>query len=280
MTPPNHIWCFWDQGENQAPPLVRRCIASWRQHNPRWQLCVLDRESLAEYVSLPREIDITRKDLTVQKVSNLVRLYLLRTYGGVWADATLFCSEPLDSWLPQYFTTGFFAFRSPKRDRLMANWFLAANANNPLLIECHARYRDLFRDNYYTLQNTATGSLFREILRHFLSRNVSCTRLWISWPVRKLLRVYPYFNFHYTCNSIILRNGEPARIWNEANPFSANDPLFVGSASFLPDGSSQARDFILSRRCPLHKLNKNIDLENEYWREVFNCFSSLHNKQI
>ncbi|WP_417884169.1 capsular polysaccharide synthesis protein [Vibrio rumoiensis] len=31
--------------------------------------------------------------------SDLLRLYLLSQYGGIWADATTFCLNPLSNWL-------------------------------------------------------------------------------------------------------------------------------------------------------------------------------------
>jgi mannosyltransferase OCH1-like enzyme len=46
-------------------------------------------------------------------VAALARLCLLRTHGGVWVDATVFCRRPLDEWLPEHAASGFFAFANP-----------------------------------------------------------------------------------------------------------------------------------------------------------------------
>ena len=39
------------------------------------------------------------KDITLQSRSDIIRLALLNRYGGVWADSTMLCLEPLDRWL-------------------------------------------------------------------------------------------------------------------------------------------------------------------------------------
>ena len=42
--------------------------------------------------------------------SDLLRLYLLNKYGGVWVDSTNLCRRPLNDWLPSAASQGFFAF--------------------------------------------------------------------------------------------------------------------------------------------------------------------------
>ena len=41
------------------------------------------------------------KSITFQSRSDIIRLALLNRYGGVWADSTMLCLEPLDNWLPK-----------------------------------------------------------------------------------------------------------------------------------------------------------------------------------
>ncbi len=256
---------------------MQKCIASWRKKNPGWQVHVLDRHSLDDHVTLSSEIDLSRSDLNVIKISNLARLYLLRRYGGVWADATIFCSEPLDSWLPQYLSTGFFAFRSCTSDRLLETWFLAVDKDSPLLCEWLARYRDVFRENRYYLQNMLIGKIFFKLLRIFLKKSISRSRLWVSWPVRKILRVYPFFHFHYTFNAIIAEGGEPSRIWHEGETLPATGPHFLKRQKGA-DGLERARQFILERQAPVYKLNWHADIDDNYWTVVFHTFSALEDQ--
>ncbi len=278
MSQSKHIWMYWHQGEKQAPVLVQMCIASWRRQNLGWQVHVLDRHSLDDHVTLSSEIDLSRSDPNAIKISNLARLYLLRRYGGVWADATMFCSEPLDNWLPRYLSTGFFAFRNSSRDRLFSSWFLAADKDNPLLCELHARYRDVFRENRYYLQNMLIGKIFCRLLRLFLKKSLSRSRLWVSWPVRKILRVYPYHHLHYTFNAIIAEGGEPSRIWHAVEPIQAVDILFIKKQKRAADGLERTRQFILERRAPIHKFKWSEDIDTDFWKMVFHSFSVLEDQ--
>lgn len=123
------IWLLWHQGEDQAPPLIRACLASWRQRNPTWQVRVLDQRSLDALIDTGQY----HRKRALHHVSDLVRLDLLKAYGGVWADATTLCMQPLDHWIDYTMAADFFAFARPQPLRSIASWFLAANPESELL---------------------------------------------------------------------------------------------------------------------------------------------------
>ncbi len=125
--------------------------------NPDYEVVVLDQFSISKYVKLETIIDVKRKDLNLTKASNLLRLYLLKEYGGVWTDATVFCKISLSKWLQDYFTTGFFVFRNPGRDRLLSTWFIAAEPGNALIERLYTELFSFFRNNYFSNQNTRFG---------------------------------------------------------------------------------------------------------------------------
>ena len=144
MALPRTIWTYWEQGRDNAPPVVQRCFESWEYWNPGWTLQVLDRHTLSRHTDLEQRIDFSREDLTVTRRSDLIRASLLRAHGGVWADATVVCSQPLETWLTEYMATGFFAFRNPGHDRLCSNWFIAAEPDNALMAALETDYVALF----------------------------------------------------------------------------------------------------------------------------------------
>ena len=68
-----------------------------------------------------------------QALSDIVRAKLL-LQGGVWADATVFPTEPLDAWLPDRLKdAGFFAFERPGVDRALSSWFLAVSPEHGMM---------------------------------------------------------------------------------------------------------------------------------------------------
>ena len=124
---PKDIYIYWHQGIDSAPELCKKCIQSWRDKNPNWQVHVLDAEDAGQILS---DINVP-KNLTLASYSDLLRLVLLQKYGGVWIDSTVLCIRPLDDWLPVIMNqTDFFCFSNPSRDRVIASWFLAAKKNS------------------------------------------------------------------------------------------------------------------------------------------------------
>lgn len=127
------IWTCWFQGLDQAPDLVRACIASWRNRNPGWELRCLDACTIARYIDLGEHVDLTQQEITAASLSDILRVLLLHEFGGVWVDATTFCNIPLDEWIGPATQSGFLAFARPAEDRELASWFLAAKPGNRLL---------------------------------------------------------------------------------------------------------------------------------------------------
>jgi len=128
-TIPKIVWIYWAQGLDEAPPVVQRCIASWRAANPDWDLQVLDRDAAGALVDLS---DLPAA-LPRRHEADFLRLRLLERFGGIWADATVFCHRPLQDWLPLLAGSGFFVFRDPGPDRWLSTWFIAAAPGHPLI---------------------------------------------------------------------------------------------------------------------------------------------------
>lgn len=137
---PNVVWIYWAQGEDQAPLVVQKCIESWKVKNPSWQIIVLNENTIDEYVKIPK---MSSKH-PIRYKANLLRLMLLKEYGGVWADATTFAHRPLNEWLPLLANSGIFMFNNPSKDRDIENWFIAAEKNNPLINEWEYQLRKYY----------------------------------------------------------------------------------------------------------------------------------------
>lgn len=162
------IWFMWLQGLQDAPALVKSCFASWKQHNPTWQIEFIDASNLYDYLptNTLREL-LGKSDITAASLSDLVRLELLHEYGGVWADATLLCQKPLDDWLPSVTDSGLFMFSRPGEDRHIASWFIAARAGNSLVEKWRSRvvsqWEALKRSNdYFWLHHAFTELLLAD----------------------------------------------------------------------------------------------------------------------
>jgi len=120
------IWINWFQGWDNAPEITSYCVESWRKYNPDWKIILLDNDSYSKYTDFQNLLPGLETN-NISK-SDIMRLSILNRHGGVWADSTLFCNKPLDSWLEIkdsfIFTRG---------DRIMDNWFMAADDNSYLI---------------------------------------------------------------------------------------------------------------------------------------------------
>ena len=111
----NNIWLYWRQGWSNVPSLVRAVSESWMRHNPTWHVIMLDRDNYTKYMDTSH---ICHKKSACDHIpdaafSDILRLHLMSSYGGVWADATVWCNRPLDEWVHSFAAkTQFFMYRS------------------------------------------------------------------------------------------------------------------------------------------------------------------------
>ena len=105
------IWQFWQQGlDENTPKVVKTCFSSVEKFRGEYEVIILSKETLNDYIELPDFIwdKFGKGGFTFPKVANLVRLYLLSAYGGVWLDATIYLTAPIDE---RFLQMDFFALQ-------------------------------------------------------------------------------------------------------------------------------------------------------------------------
>ncbi len=138
------VWWCWFQGEENAPDIVKACLESVRKNMPDKKIIVITEENMWDYVSMPEYIKEKYWKGTISKThfSDLLRLELLITYGGIWIDSTVLCTAK-----PEYaFNKPLFIFKTnEKNDPATAaqSWFISSEKDNPVLSltrELHYKY--------------------------------------------------------------------------------------------------------------------------------------------
>lgn len=132
------IWICWFQGMENAPDLVKKCYQSVIQNNPDKKVIVITEDNLNDYVTFPNYIEKKWKQgiITHTHMTDLLRLELLITYGGLWLDATVLCTGKA----PEYFFNSdlfFFQTLKPGRDghaSYISSWLMEAKTNNKILM--------------------------------------------------------------------------------------------------------------------------------------------------
>lgn len=147
---PKILWIYWDEGFQKAPVVVKKCIETWYYHNLSWSINLLSKHDLLDFINLEEKIpQIYTKELPPEALSDIIRIELLKNYGGVWVDSTLYCNQSLQSWLPDMIKhTGFFAFSKPSSDRLLSSWFLASTKDNYISERWHQSTIKYWQENY------------------------------------------------------------------------------------------------------------------------------------
>jgi hypothetical protein len=262
---PKKIWFLWLQGQNSMPYIVKNCYKSWVKKNPNYEVIFLNKENISQYINIEPFI-LNNKNITPQAFSDIVRVYLLNDYGGIWVDSTCFCTKPLDSWLNQKMTNDFFAFQTPGLDRPISSWFLAAKKNSQTIIKLKQYIKKYWKYAPVKSQSTPPFNNIKTLRK--LSQSNSKKRSFTLLFAKAIFidRISPYFWFHYLFAFLLKFNGEIRRNWIEQSSPSADLPHKLAHSGLLKDISPEIKNHIDKSISPLYKLNwriKEVDIHEK-----------------
>ncbi|RJS92641.1 glycosyltransferase family 32 protein [Salinisphaera sp. Q1T1-3] len=135
QTIPRQIWLFWET--LPAPAFIEACYRDIERKNPHFTVTLLNSRNVASFVP---EFDAWPEDMLPQHKANLLRLYLVFRYGGIWLDSSIILGESLD-WVIEWQEEQKLDFIGFHNDRIsrsedeptIENWFLAAPPGNQFL---------------------------------------------------------------------------------------------------------------------------------------------------
>lgn len=195
---PKHIWTFWD-----GPPtdLVAKCIESWRKFNPTYEITVLDKETVGQYVD---EIDLADRHYSVQKYSDMVRVEVLSKNGGIWMDASIVCYKPLD-WIQkvqQKNKVEFVGFYSSENtlpefkstSPVIENWCFACVPNSTLVKDWAKEFKRI--NDYATVEGyleSLNANLQNIPAREYLTQHCAMQEI-LQKPNQYSMYLYDAFN--------------------------------------------------------------------------------------
>lgn len=108
----NKIWICWWQGLENAPQIVQQCIKTIKQNAGKYEVIVITEKNCRDYVTFPNWIEekVKKGIITKTQFSDMLRLNLLATYGGLWIDSTFYCTK---SSLEQYMHLPLWTIKRP-----------------------------------------------------------------------------------------------------------------------------------------------------------------------
>lgn len=127
-------------GKRPLSDLNRRCIDSWRRHHTGWNVWMwCDEESQPQmhgyhHARIDESAFVTgglmRAARNLGEASDILRLELLRQYGGVWVDCDLECFKPID----EIAQRGFFTSMGPHANYMqLENAVMGACLGHPIV---------------------------------------------------------------------------------------------------------------------------------------------------
>lgn len=139
-TVPRIVWACWLQGMENAPYMVKCCIGSQKKALPDYEHRILTLENYHQWIELPEYFEKKFQKGRIPRAlfTDLLRLAVLKKYGGVWLDASVlgtgFENEKLSNRWQRIERSEFTLFRYFQRDKKepvgLSNWFIAAHPND------------------------------------------------------------------------------------------------------------------------------------------------------
>lgn len=163
MIPKIIHYCWF--GGKPLPPLAQNCIASWKKYCPDYEIIRWD-ETNFDFEKYP----YAKEAFEAKKwafITDIVRLYALVEYGGVYMDTDVEVIKPLDQLLSYHAFSGF------ESDVSIPTGTMAAEKGHPLFKELLNDYQDqhfLQPDGTYDL-TTNVARITNTCLKYGLIRN-------------------------------------------------------------------------------------------------------------
>ena len=142
---PKTIWLYWDE-EIITSNTVGLCINVIKSLHPSFSVQVLNRVTLFDYLpDFPTQVT----DKAPTFVSDLVRLMLIEQYGGIYLDATVLLSQPID-WVLERFHTDhseavlYYTDENTLNHEypMVENWFIVAPPNSKFIRDWREEYQN------------------------------------------------------------------------------------------------------------------------------------------
>lgn len=210
---PKIIWAFWDSKE--MPELVKICINNWKELHPDFEINILNNETIHTFLpNFPK-----LKDFNPVFKSDLLRLSLLKEYGGIYLDASVFLNQRLDQYISFYIENNLdllvFSSEGHPNDKkypITENWFIISEKNN-LFIEKWLFYvtevflsndfESYFKNNetrkmaYNSVNETKRDYFFSYMASQLVMREITNTTIGFLDSTKNGFFYNYYFKFNY-----------------------------------------------------------------------------------
>lgn len=235
-----NIWIFWYQGWENAPQIVKDCRVATEKYldGETYNVHYLTKETASSFVKFPEWImeKVEAGTITLTEFSNLLREALLYKFGGIWMDATLFLTEPLDEKITDW---RYYTIKRPP--------------DHPMY--CISRHQ---WSTFFVTTNRCETPFYRELL-------TSNMEYW-----RRETGIFDYLILDYFMAMILRNHPDMAKEWEDI-PQNNTESLFIERSmnkKFDPDTWEK-----IKKETGIFKLTYKIPLSDDpdtYYNRVVN----------
>lgn len=193
------IWIFWWQGIENAPDIVQKCYNSVKENFVDWEIILITEKNYKEYVSFPEYIILKLQNgqITLTHFSDLLRLELLINYGGLWLDATIFCTS--GNIPTSIINSELFIYQTLKPGAdghaiFMSSWCMYAKTNNKILMATQELLYEYWKKNIKLVDYFLLHQFFSIVCEHYSEEANTIPPFCNSIPHILLLHLFDKYN--------------------------------------------------------------------------------------
>ena len=174
------IFQYWHQGKENAPDLIKECFESVQKYQGDKKIIVISFDTVKDYVDIPQKFYdlVNSKKIPIAIFSDIVRLYLLDKFGGLWIDSTILLTDKIPQ---EVWESDFCVFqKNPETDlqeNKMSCYFIRAKKGSPNL---RAIKKTL--ENYWAGNDFLINYFMFEHVSTMLSKRPECKAEWDKMP--------------------------------------------------------------------------------------------------
>tara|TARA_Y100000389_G_scaffold145202_1_gene143687 strand:- start:10744 stop:12498 length:1755 start_codon:yes stop_codon:yes gene_type:complete len=132
---PKIIWIYWHEPIEKAPEIVQICIKIVKKLNYDYEINILNQYNYKNFVNDKSIINIMDSNLQNYHKADLLRLYLVYTYGGIYMDASIILFQSFD-WLLN--TKEVFMYKNIQHttiytEPIFENWLIVSVKGNSII---------------------------------------------------------------------------------------------------------------------------------------------------
>lgn len=162
------VWVMWQQGFDNAPEIVKLCRQSLDKFLPKdVQVVELTDKNITDYIQVPEYIYKKYQKGIISRAhySDVLRCMVLKEYGGMWIDSTVFLTAPLDE---KIFELPFWTVKNSQPLVSNFDWSMYIMGGvNTLIFDVLSDLLDKYWDKY----NVEIDYLFLDYLMDLMREN-------------------------------------------------------------------------------------------------------------